>query len=120
MLYKCVLFNSYAKVNQLITTLKLLEPQAVPSNTKTESLLVFNNSTVLVISNCQRPLFLLSQHHPTEQMGLPLCALSQVHSVPKPKDTCCLEPKLPNPNKSFKVYNILLAFWMVLLLQMAL
>lgn len=36
MLYKCVLLNSYAKVNQLITTLKLLEPQAVPSNTKTE------------------------------------------------------------------------------------
>ena len=120
MLYKCVLLNSYAKVNQLITTLKLLEPQAVPSNTKTESLLVFNNSAVLVISNCQRPLFLLSQHHPTEQMGLPLCALSQVHSVPKPKDTCCLKPKLPNPNKSFKVYNILLAFWMVLFLQMAL
>lgn len=78
MLYKCVLFNSYAKVNQLVTALKLLDPHAVPCNTKTAIPLVFNYPTVLLISNPHCPLFLLSQHHPTEKMGLLLLASSQV------------------------------------------
>lgn len=105
-IYKCVMSNSYAEVNQLITVL--------PNDTTVKSLgcpLHFNsNITTFFNLNTPQtylkspttcPLFLLTQHHPTANESHTLRCESS--SVLKPTNACHTETSspLPSPSKAF-------------------
>lgn len=101
-------------INHYLLMTQLLDPLLpLPIHNSTATPPVFNYPAVLLlISNPHCPFFLLSQHYPTEQMDLPLCSVNQVQ-FPSQWTPAIL--KLTLHHKLLKVFNILPAFWLLLL-----
>lgn len=104
MFYKCVLFNSYAQVNQLKINhcSQTARPPCFPSNTETEIPLIFNYPTsspaYLKFPLSSLPSLPTSSYR---ENGPPTLGFKP-SSVPNPMDTCSLEPNFPSPAKPFK------------------
>lgn len=114
-------FNSYAKVSELLLfNDPIARSSCCPLKYVLKLQLCLSSITQHSTCLCQipRPLFLFSQHHPSEQMDLPLGAISQVQ-YPSQWTPAILN--LTSHHRVLKVFNILPAFWLPLwgLLQMA-